>query len=525
MPPDHERLTQIRQLIHNYFNLEEFRTLCADLGISYDDLGGEGREARMRELVAYCARTGRLEHLLALCAQRRPHVDWPLRNDAPTRQTVPVPMAPPVQNPRQIFVSHAHQDAEFAQRLAADLRQQGWDIWIAPDSIYPGEKWVTAIDRGLAESSIFLLASSPDAVNSKWVRTETDVAIALEHQGEIRFILLDARPTRKPPLWQAYQWISFQGDYPTGLAQLMRALRGEPAKFSTPDAPPTITPEWTLQRERAEPAKASTPDTTPTTTPEWTLQRERERAEPAKASTTDRTPVAGQTRVWEKDDKVMVYVPAGEFLYGDNKRKMHLDDFWIDKTPVTNAEYKRFLDANPKHRVPSGSSDWAKPYNWDETKRTYPAGKENHPVVLVSWDDAQAYAQWAGKRLPTEQEWEKAARGTDGREYPWGAWQDGRANTEEAGIKGTSPVRQFSPLGDSPYSCVDMAGNVWEWTDSWWDEKKEWRVLRGGSWYNDKLWSRCAARNRNYPRRSPRYWSLSGGFRCCAAPSSLSSGF
>jgi len=486
MPSDHERLTQIRQLIHDYFNLEEFRTLCADLGISYDDLGGEGREARMRELVAYCGRTGRLEHLLALCAQRRPHVDWPPRNDSPSRQTSPVPLAPPVQNPRQIFVSHAHQDAEFAQRLAADLRQQGWDIWMAPQSIRPGERWVTAINRGLAESGIFLLVLTPAAVQSRWVEQETDAAIDLAHHGEIRFIPLDVQSTRKPPLWRTYQWISFQGDYPTALAQLMRALRGEPAKASTP----VPSPEWTLQREpKPEPAKASTPDATL----EWTLQRER--PERAKASIPETTPKAGQTRVWEKDGKVMVYVSAGEFLYGDEKKKMHLDGFWIDKTPVTNAEYKRFLDVNPKHRVPSASRAGAKPYNWDEKKRTYPAGEENHPVVLVSWGDAQAYAQWAGKRLPTEREWEKAARGTDGREYPWGAWLEGRANTIEAGIKGTSPVGQFSPLGDSPYGCVDMAGNVWEWTDSWGDEEQSSRVVRGGSWNYNLRYARVGVRH------------------------------
>lgn len=227
------------------------------------------------------------------------------------------------------------------------------------------------------------------------------------------------------------------------------------------------------------------------------------------------------TWTWPKDGKVMVYVPAGEFLIGEDKQKIHMDAFWIDKTPVTNAEYKRFLDANPKHSVPY---DWLSELfggevSWDKKKRTYPAGKENHPVVLVSWDDAQAYAQWAGKRLPMELEWEKAARGTDGREYPWGAWQAGRANTREAGIKGTSPVGQFSPKGDSPYGCVDMAGNVWEWMEVW-DKKDKYRVLRGGSWYDDKVRSRCAFRDAGDP------WDgyFDRGFRCCAAPSSLSSG-
>ncbi|MBK9054353.1 MAG: toll/interleukin-1 receptor domain-containing protein [Chloroflexi bacterium] len=100
----------------------------------------------------------------------------------------PHPVKPTRAKPAPDFVSHAHQDAEFAQRLAADLRQQGWDIWIAPQSIRPGERWVTAINRGLAESGIFLLVLTPAAVQSRWVEQETDAAISLAHHGEIRFI-------------------------------------------------------------------------------------------------------------------------------------------------------------------------------------------------------------------------------------------------------------------------------------------------------------------------------------------------
>ncbi len=441
MPPEHERLIQIRDLIHRHFNLEEFRTLCFELAIGYDDLAGEGLSARIRELVAFCERTGRVEHLLALCRQRRPLAHWPEPNTPLYQPTAISSLAPLVQNPRQIFVSHAHQDAAFAQRLAADLRRQGWDIWIAPQSIYPGEQWVTAVNRGLEESRIFLLVLTPSAAQSSWVRRETDAAIHLEQQGEIQFIPLDVQPTRRPPLWQTYHWISFQNDYGTGLAQLTQTLRGEPAKSVTPKA--------------------------------------------------------GETQVWEKDGKVMVYVPAGEFLYGEKKEKIYLDGYWIDKTPVTNAEYKRFLDANPKHPVPLVNEGWAKPYNWDEKKRTFPAGKENHPVVLISWHDAKAYADWAGKELPTEQEWEKAARGTDGREYPWGEWQEGYANTYEAGLGETSPVGQFSPRGDSPYGCVDMAGNVWEWTATPHEGDANRRVVRGGSWYFNQGNARVAYRLRN----------------------------
>ncbi|MCO5193717.1 MAG: formylglycine-generating enzyme family protein [Anaerolineae bacterium] len=156
------------------------------------------------------------------------------------------------------------------------------------------------------------------------------------------------------------------------------------------------------------------------------------------------------------DGKEMVLVPGGEFLFGKDKVKWYLPPFWMDKTPVTNAEYKRFLDANPIHKVP---------WDWDTSSRTYPKGKDIHPVVHVSWHNAVAYAEWVGKQLPTDHQWEKAARGTDGRIYPWGdEWVNGYCNTSEAGFGGTTPVGRFSPVGDSPYGCVDMAGNVWEWT-------------------------------------------------------------
>ncbi|MDZ7262537.1 MAG: SUMF1/EgtB/PvdO family nonheme iron enzyme, partial [candidate division KSB1 bacterium] len=202
-----------------------------------------------------------------------------------------------------------------------------------------------------------------------------------------------------------------------------------------------------------------------------------------------------------------ILIEAGEFLYGNDRQKMFLPAFEMGKYPVTNVEYKRFIDAT-KHRQPD---DWKDGF--------YPPGKGNHPVVYVDWYDAVAYCRWLtqrsqnGKkyRLPTQFEWEKAARGCDGREYPWGnKFDKGKCNSFWQ-IGDTSPVGIFQD-GASPYGLLDAAGNVWEWTDSrygLWDRLKwkipilkndAWTVVRGGSWdnVNEDLF-RCAGRFINRP--------------------------
>lgn len=188
--------------------------------------------------------------------------------------------------------------------------------------------------------------------------------------------------------------------------------------------------------------------------------------------------------IWLKDGAEMVLVPGGEFLFGKTKEKLSLDSLYMDKFPVTNERYKNFVKATG-HRVPFKKEKWAEKLNW--RRKRYPTGKGKHPVVLVSFDDAVAYCKWAGKTIPTEEQWEKAARGTDGRAYPWGEeFDEKKCNTLFSGINGTTPVDRY-PQGVSPYGCYDMAGNTWEWTIS-----RMGVVARGGSFFDGDGEARCS---------------------------------
>jgi formylglycine-generating enzyme required for sulfatase activity len=232
----------------------------------------------------------------------------------------------------------------------------------------------------------------------------------------------------------------------------------------------------------------------------------------------------------------MIYMPPGVFIMGSDEgnsdeQPMHtvyLDAFYIDGTEVTNAQYRACVEAGACH-TPGQTTYYDNP------------DYAEHPVVYVSWNDANAYCWWAGRRLPTEAEWEKAARGMDGRVYPWGNTFDGskmnfcdrncpydwKDASVDDGYADTAPVGSYL-AGASPYGALDMAGNVWEWVADWYDsgyysqlpqrnppgpDSSETRVLRGGSWKDGPDFVRCASRSRLVPGDK----NESVGFRCARA--------
>ncbi len=220
----------------------------------------------------------------------------------------------------------------------------------------------------------------------------------------------------------------------------------------------------------------------------------------------------------------MVLIPAGEFLMGAEDglpdvrpmRRVHLSSYWIDRYEVTNAQYRRCVEAGicspPKDRQ-----------EFDDPQRT------NHPVTNVIWTQARIYCQWLGRRMPTEAEWEKAARGADGRRYPWGNGEEAiktwlKERDLRSGNNGTAPVGSV-PEAASPYGVVDLVGNVWEWVKDWYAEdfymmapshdpqgppRGSFRVLRGGDWSQGLLELRATYRGWD----EMTYWGPTLGFRC-----------
>jgi formylglycine-generating enzyme required for sulfatase activity len=280
-----------------------------------------------------------------------------------------------------------------------------------------------------------------------------------------------------------------------------------------------------------------------------TAAAERKAKEDADRQETERKRAEEETRKKAEEERnrtgEMVSVPAGAFFMGCNEevdsecdddekpgRQVNVDVFKIDKTEVTVAQYAQCVNKGK-----CSSLGLTMPYYNDKEQPEFAwacnwrkDGRENHPINCLDWNQARAYCGWAGKRLLTEAEWEKAARGTDRRKYPWGNRGYGNAgqvaNIADETAKrsqpnwatavgyddrfyGTAPVGSF-PVGASPYEALDMIGNVWEWTADWYDKEQKYRSVRGGAWNNLPQHARASARYRFEPGRR----TVSVSMRC-----------
>ena len=199
----------------------------------------------------------------------------------------------------------------------------------------------------------------------------------------------------------------------------------------------------------------------------------------------------------------MVYVPPGAFLMGQDGKRVSVAGFYIDKCEVTNRQYRAFVEATGRDS----------PQFWTLPQKS----AHDQPVMGVVWHDAVAYATWAGARLPTETEWEKAARGVDGRPYPWGE----APPDDKLAVFGDLTRRQehaervgSRPAGASPYGCLDMVGNVWEWCADWYGQPGQERVIRGGAiGPSDYGRPECWSRGKAFPEFTQEHI----GFRCAVS--------
>ncbi|TEU10572.1 MAG: TIR domain-containing protein [Anaerolineales bacterium] len=400
-----------------------------------------------------------------------------------------------------VFISYSRKDIDAANQLAQDLKKAGLDTWWDISDLKGGDAWVRTIQAALKASKYCVVVLSPDAVESEWVEKEYTYAIGLG----LKIIPILYKKCEVPMALANIQYIDFRGKkYERGLQELLIALEEDsrrPQKQELVRSPVN----WKMVGAIAGVIGLLIALGT------WLMPN----AIHLLSNWLSKTPTPSAP-------PGMVYVPAGEFIMGSNEGEsdeqpvhtVYLDAFYIDKYEVTNTQYRKCVEA--------GACDTPGTITYYDN-----ADYAQHPVSYVNWNDADAYCRWAGKRLPTEAEWEKAARGIDGQVYPWGNTFDGTKlnfadkNTSfdwsdsnwDDGYAATAPGGSY-PDGASPYGALDMSGNVWEWVADWHDEgyysrspkrnppgpdSDEYRVLRGGSWAIDLGHARCAFRNWSYP--------------------------
>lgn len=565
-----------RQFITQFFSDDELEDLCFDYfpDVRRDFTQGMTKSQKVRLLVDHAERHGRLDHLAAALAQLRPAAYAEQFGEMPAGSPNPVITE---RDPRQLFICHAYEDGEIAHRLAEDLRDEGWRIWIAPDSIRPGERWIEAINHGLQTSGTFLLVMTPAAVTSRWVQDEMGYALDQANRGQARMLVLDFGVTAAPPLWTVRQHISFRQGYDKGLRELIDVLHrpqhiAPPVEKADKGRGGSATAEMAvaearrmLEGGRGVAVSVDAGDDEPESVGRsvkrfskpiigiagialliaagFLIVRALQGASQRNEMTDEEldglltvldelsrlNPTPSGKRVVTLPDNIVVdqfFVPAGPFGMGfdggePDERPAHrveLDAFWIDRTEVTIGQYAACV-AEGVCTPPDNYRSFTRPSYYEEP------GFENYPVIYVTWEQANAFCTWAGGRLPTEAEWEKAIRGPDGFLDDWAETTSRCELANVDGCYGDTNEVGSTPGWASPFGTVDMAGNVWEWVNDWYDEayyanspaanppgpaETGLKVIRGGGWTFD------GGQHFNTIRRSmePDSATHNLGFRC-----------
>ena len=471
--------------------------------------------------------------------------------------------------PLRVFLCHSSNDKPAVRELYQKLRAELWiQPWLDEEELFPGMDWNMEIEKAVEAADAIIVCLSKGSITKEgYVQRELRIVLDFadyKPEGTIYILpvrLEECEPPRRLRPWQYADY--FEGQRERSLQRLLVSLKRRaeslelqvemPAQSAgqASNSPETVVPKQSQTENLTHEAGlsknteenneyASLIESVSVSSEELKKQYEQFEAIAIKQGALYKKDNIALDKLTLSSGMEFVRVPAGKFLMGstkenksayDNEHPQHTVDipydYWMARYTVTNELYNVYVKAKGiKHPV----SGWE--------------GKKDHPVVYIEWTDAVDYCQWLNNltkaelpsglvlRLPTEAEWEKAARGTDGREYPWGnTFDKNKCNSNEIGKGITTPVGLFSPQGDSPYGCADMTGNVWEWIHSM---KKEYpykdndgredekslipmlrvRILRGGAFSDDKDGVRAAIRYWNYPGDGFNYL----GFRAVIAP-------
>jgi formylglycine-generating enzyme required for sulfatase activity len=409
----------------------------------------------------------------------------------------------------KVLLCHASMDKQIVRDLYKRLESEPWiDTWLDEEKILPGQDWNVEIEKGVENADAVIVCLSNNSVTKEgYVQRELRYVldIALEKpEGTIFVIPLRLDKCEVPRRLRGSQYADYFPEDARDLAfvRLRTSLELRAQELGVRFRKQELKPKSTSPTKRS---KRSAKDGTP------------RRSRALRITNVPKESIRGDNSRETWSNIEFVCIPSGKFVMGSSKTN-HLAtrdefpqhaidlsyDYWIARFPVTNRQYFLFVEAKNKDHPVGG---WKK--------------KPHHPVVYINWSEAMAYCQWLNEligdhlpsglavRLPTEPEWEKAARGIDGNEWPWGNTFDAaRCNTSETGHNHTTHVGQYSPAGDSPYGCADMVGNVWEWTHTLFksypysavDDREYARetpnrhVLRGGSFDDVVDYTRCAVR-------------------------------
>jgi len=386
----------------------------------------------------------------------------------------------------KVFLCHASEDKAIARALHGQLKAAGLDPWLDKENLRGGDRWDDSIQKVIKKKiDYFLVLQSKSLKNKVEGYVHKEIYEACERQKQfrpdIRFIIpLQIDHGGGLEELEDLQTISIDSEH--NIEELIRVIESDYKKRG-----------GTCEREEKLPQVDKVPEFIRFLNSKgWDVNK-------------------NENDYWETFYKVydltMIYIPPGKFIMGaddgdNDERPQHevdLDDYWIGKYEVTFAQYDQYCDEIGKEKP--DDKGW---------------GRGNRPVIHVSYDDAAAYCVWLSRKtelifkLPTEAQWEKAARGTGGFVYPWGNHFDkNKCNSKESGLGRTSPVGTY-PSGKSTYGCMDMAGNVWEWCSDWYDSEYykispaknpqgpvygSARVLRGGGWFGVAPNCRAASRH------------------------------